>query len=379
MRARRVSLLILAALIASAAVAGAFVLNGPKWGTQQVQYYINPSNGDMSEADAIAAIQAGASAWSAQSRANILPYYMGRTSATSISRNGVNEVFFRNTSAGGLYGDTYWWYDSGNRLIEADIMFYDSGMTFFKGSSGCSYGVYLQDAMTHEFGHALGLGHSPLASATMYPTMLWCSLDPRSLDGDDLAGIETLYPSAGANTAPTVSIAAPIAGSTAVQGTQVAFTASASDKEDGNISGRILWMSTIDGHFGTGGSISRALSVGSHGITAAVTDNAGVTTTSQTTLVVTSTSLPAPPPPPTSSMSLAASGYKVRGWQQVALTWSGAATSSVYLYRDGVRILTTANDGAETDALNRKGAATYTYVLCEVGTSACSSPVTVRF
>ena len=83
MRARRASLLILAALVASAAVAGAFALNGPKWGTQQVQYDINPVNADMTEADAIAAIQAGASAWSAQSRANILPYYMGRSSGSS--------------------------------------------------------------------------------------------------------------------------------------------------------------------------------------------------------------------------------------------------------------------------------------------------------
>ena len=353
----------------------------PSGAHSRCRYYINPVNADMTEADAIAAIQAGASAWSAQSRANILPYYMGRSSGSVITRNGLNEVFFRNVSAGGMYGETYWWYDGSNRLIEADIMFYDGGITFFKGSSGCSGGVYLQDALTHEFGHALGLGHSPVPGATMYPSMTWCSMDPRTLDADDLAGIETLYPSAGANTAPTVSISAPIAGSTAVQGTQVVFTGSASDKEEGNISGRILWLSSIDGHFGTGGSISRALSVGAHGITASVTDNAGVTTTSQTTLIV--TALPAlpppPPPPPTSSVSLTASGYKVRGLQRVALTWSGAATSSVDLYRDGVRILTTANDGAETDALNRKGTAAYTYVLCEVGTSACSSPVSVRF
>ena len=76
---------------------------------------------------------------------------------------------------------------------------------------------------------------------------------------------------------------------------------------------------------------------------------------------------------------MTATGYKVRGLQRVALTWSGAATSSVDLYRDGVLILTTANDGAETDALNKKGTAAYTYVLCEVGTSVCSSPISVRF
>ena len=114
---------------------------------------------------------------------------------------------------------------------------------------------------------------------------------------------------------------------------------------------------------------------------ATVTDNAGVTRTTQISLTVNALpALPAPPPPPpTSSVSLTATGYKVRGLQRVALTWSGAATSSVDLYRDGVLILTTANDGSETDALNKKGTAAYTYVLCEVGTSVCSSPVSVRF
>ena len=293
MRARRASLLTLAALVASAAVAGAFALNGPKWGTQQVQYYINPVNADMTEADAIAAIQAGASAWSAQSRANILPYYMGRSSGSVITRNGLSEVFFRNVSAGGMYGETYWWYDGSNRLIEADIMFYDGGMTFFKGSSGCSGGVYLQDALTHEFGHALGLGHSPVPGATMYPSMTWCSMDPRTLDADDLAGIETLYPSAGANTAPTVSIAAPMAGSTFVQGTQIVFSGSATDREDGNVSGRIVWGRVSMAISAQEGAPSSTLSVGSHVIMATVNDNAGVTGTTQISLTV--NALPALP------------------------------------------------------------------------------------
>src|SRR5687767_6795643 len=124
MKTRHISLVAALILIGAAAAAG-FTLNGPKWATQQVPYYINPSNAGMSEDDAIAAIQAGAMAWTSQSHANILPYYVGRTSGSSLSKNGKNEVFFRNAAFGNMYGETYWWYSGSTQLVEADTVFYN--------------------------------------------------------------------------------------------------------------------------------------------------------------------------------------------------------------------------------------------------------------
>ena len=121
MKTRNTGFIVLA-IVACSAAAGAYNFNGPKWGVQQVPYYINPVNAFMPEADALAAIQAGASAWSMQSNANIMPYYMGRTSGSSLSRNGRSEVFFRSGSNGSLYGETYWWYNSSYQLIEADVV-----------------------------------------------------------------------------------------------------------------------------------------------------------------------------------------------------------------------------------------------------------------
>ena len=114
-----------------AAGASAYVLNGPRWGVTQVPYYINPVNGDMSEAEAVTAIQAGAANWTTQSNAGIAMYYMGRTAGSSLSRNNKNEVFFRDASAGSMAAEVYWWYDSSYRLVEADMVFYDGGFRFF--------------------------------------------------------------------------------------------------------------------------------------------------------------------------------------------------------------------------------------------------------
>jgi subtilisin len=79
------------------------------------------------------------------------------------------------------------------------------------------------------------------------------------------------------------------------------------------------------------------------------------------------------------SISLAASGYKQRGFQKTDLTWGGATTDMVSIHRDGVIIVTTANNGAYTDNINQKGSGSYNYSVCEAGTDICSATVVVTF
>jgi serine protease len=69
----------------------------------------------------------------------------------------------------------------------------------------------------------------------------------------------------------------------------------------------------------------------------------------------------------------------VKGSQKVDLGWNGATSTSVDVFRDGVRITTTANDGFHTDHINQKGGGTYQYRVCEAGTSTCSNTETVVF
>jgi hypothetical protein len=51
----------------------------------------------------------------------------------------------------------------------------------------------IQSAVTHELGHALGLGHSADPTATMDATIAAGTLDKRSIEADDIAGIQCIY------------------------------------------------------------------------------------------------------------------------------------------------------------------------------------------
>jgi thermitase len=62
----------------------------------------------------------------------------------------------------------------------------------------------------------------------------------------------------------------------------------------------------------------------------------------------------------------------------VDLSWNGMSGTSLDVYRNTTK-WTTANDGVDTDALNKKGAGTYTYKVCAAGTNLCSNTATVVF
>ena len=456
-----------------------YTTGGHVWGSNQVVYYVNPSNLYVSDSAAIWAIQTAANAWHDQSGADIQLVYGGTTSGSSLTLNNKNEVFFRNDSSA-FIGETYWWYDGTGHLVDADIVLHE-GYTYFAGS-GCANGIYIEDVTIHEFGHALGLEHSEVANATMEPAMPgYCDTSQVTLEADDISGIRSLYPptassggggqapttpsglvasanpanatgslllswsdnanneigyaversadgrsftqigqagantgswtdtglNAGAvyyyrvrafnsygnsaysnvasaqtqgntsNTAPTVAISSPSNNATYGYGSAVSFSGSASDTQDGNLTASIRWTSSIDGQIGTGGSFSRTLSSGAHTITASVTDSAGVVASTQVTITV---SVPSSSSVPTSGPTLAARGYKVKGNQTVELKWTGLDGGSVNIYRNGGALLSSANDGVETDNINKKGGGvSYTYQVCAADGSGCTNSASVSF
>jgi hypothetical protein len=69
----------------------------------------------------------------------------------------------------------------------------------------------------------------------------------------------------------------------------------------------------------------------------------------------------------------------VQGRNTVDLSWSGASSPTVDIYRNNMLLVNTANDGSYTDSTGTRGHATFTYKVCEVGTQTCSNDATVTF
>lgn len=59
--------------------------------------------------------------------------------------------------------------------------------------TGCYLEAYLESTMVHEVGHSLGLAHSNVSGATMFPQTTYCSNAPATIEADDESGIKALY------------------------------------------------------------------------------------------------------------------------------------------------------------------------------------------
>jgi hypothetical protein len=91
----------------------------------------------------------------------------------------------------------------------------------------------------------------------------------------------------GGNTAPVVSISSPSEGGVFSRKQTITFTGSASDAEDGDISGDLTWTSDLAGVIGTGASFGTKLGAGVHTITATATDTGDASGSASVTIEVT--------------------------------------------------------------------------------------------
>jgi hypothetical protein len=204
----------------------------------------------------------------------------------------------------------------------------------------------------------------------------------RELHPDDISGISTLYPAESMPTgdSPVVSITGPADGSTLESGATIAFAGAASDTEDGDLSANLVWVSSIDGTIGTGGSFATELSDGTHVITATVTDADGNTTEQSISITIGDVDV-------ATTVSIVSVTYSTEGGRNnnrnlsVTLTLAdnlgqpvSAATVGVVIYFNGdptwQAVGTTGSDGRVTFTVkNAPNGTYYTGVYQIAGTS----------
>jgi predicted Zn-dependent protease len=80
-----------------------------------------------------------------------------------------------------------------DRIYDADVYTNQAYQYYSSGESGCSGEFDINSIMTHEVGHVIGIGHSNVSGATMYPSISACNTAPRTLASDDIAARDDLY------------------------------------------------------------------------------------------------------------------------------------------------------------------------------------------
>ena len=131
-------------------------------------------------------------------------------------------------------------------------------------------------------GNSIGMGGTVMATLAIGDHTITAS----ATDGGNLTTTDTITVTVVANQPPQVMITSPANGATFPDGTEITFTGTASDPEQGNLTASIAW--TLDGNpIGTGGTVMATPSVGAHTVVASVTDNGNLTTTDTISVSVT--------------------------------------------------------------------------------------------
>jgi len=175
-----------------------------KWPTASITWVLNPTQGaNVTGARSLSTVmQASFDAWDAVTTANFTFTRGIDAVSASIGNDGINVVKMNlaqadyNTIAGSALGLTLTTYNvATGALVDADIIL-NPGVSFSTDLTTPSTRIDLQSVATHEIGHLLGLDHSAILSATMFPRIGEGMNAPRVLSTDDIAGVSSIYPTA---------------------------------------------------------------------------------------------------------------------------------------------------------------------------------------
>ena len=174
---------------------------------------------------------------------------------------------------------------------------------------------------TSSLGGALGTGSTLAfnAAALGRHRIVLTATDRQGASSVATIEVEVVRP--GTNRPPSVQVLSPMNGATFVFGTATSLSGTATDPEDGALTGASLaWTSSRDGALGTGAMVSATLTQGVHVLTLTATDSAAATASASVTVSVNAANNQPP------VVSITAPANNATFFQGSSITFTGTAT-----------------------------------------------------
>lgn len=183
-------------LVALAEPMMAYVLLSPRrrWASTPISvrtYY--RGNSTITDGDGgVTAVVGAIRAWGIISSSSTTSAAVRGSAPATIMLNSNGGICTGNCLAATLTG--YYISQSGDdRIYDADVYTNTSVALYSSRESGCSAEYDINGIMVHEVGHVIGIGHSNVSGATMYPSISACNTSARTLASDDVAARDDLY------------------------------------------------------------------------------------------------------------------------------------------------------------------------------------------
>jgi len=185
------------------------------WPTRVVTYWVNDKGcADVPIKDTLGAIKRSFFSWAGQSCTDIYFNFGGLHAKTetnlTVGDRGKpdlkNLLIWRETNwpplgvtdgsiTKEMAAATFLTYDvDTGEIVDADIEFNGVHFWWTATNDKTQAATDIQNVVTHEAGHLIGLGHAPELESTMYLQMPQAELKKRSLHKDDILGLCHVYP-----------------------------------------------------------------------------------------------------------------------------------------------------------------------------------------
>lgn len=166
-----------------------------RWVEMPIEFTVDPANeAGLDEDGIVEAAERAAEAWSGAGGSDLDLVYAGRHAQRGLLHDGHSEIAFVSdwTDDPALLAVTQTWFTEDGEIVEFDIALNVEGHAW--SLEGAPRRSDLWNTLSHELGHAIGLGHDPVeAASTMFTSAEAGETEKRDLAASDHAVAAYLY------------------------------------------------------------------------------------------------------------------------------------------------------------------------------------------